>query len=1334
MKNSHNTCPHYIELELTKNTSDNIKYTFSQIIDNFKYIVILGSPGIGKSTTLQHYNENNKNSQLINIKEFLKLKNTKLKDTTQILLFDGLDEYRTTSEDKTFVTKELANSINELINNIPNIKIVISCRDMDWYGDLDKSSLNVQLIKKDDNLELVKDNDKIESINKSDALNNKSREQFEVFKFVALDYKKQEELSKNLNINNRYEFLEKYHNKGFLDNTQMFMMIADIWKNDNSELSSKIEIFEKFFKYAKESNQTHEQYFEIENNITFKIVGYLAFFYIFCSVDEFNEDIIDEISEYDKGFSKKSIEKVLTLKLFNNRCFIHKTIAEYALAKYICENKINKEMNSYLKVKNLFVRNNKIPTQIRGTFAWLCSISKNFEFIQFDPYYQSIYGDNSHLQPEEKKNIILAIKAYSNINPYFYQMEHKMELDNFYCSELDELLMKELDIAFLDKNHYIYFIENIICHSKNLSNNIKEYIKTKICDVTITSTYKKDLLKVFNHEYDYILDILRKIKNDELEDNEDSLKDYILSIAVPQNKLHIDYLVEYLALYKTETFGYCLYLFDLDFNIKKDLVLKIHNRFLDSRTNRLDFPKALEDFISDYFLETILKFEELLTSKEIYDLLKYYNDNFYQNYEHISFKSFHFSLMRKQSDSDSKMQKLVNDLFNFYVDDILQNNNQLINEILFFDNFFNYKVPNNQDKVLLSKVNKDNTKEINEEILSFALMYIERDEKNIPIIDKNIKKIANEFNLNDLLDKRLNPVKQEWQIKEENKRIKSKNNNDEIKNHNITYYQNLSDEEFLSNENALKYFADLLFLLSKDIYKFIDEKTEIRLKGLLKKLVYENIILEKSKKLINIKSFAESSFSIHRNIDSIYYVSLCLNNGKDLNIENITLKKYLFILALQFNNVGNVIKTDFLNYLENNNQNEFIIETMKEFIQMIIEPNIYNLIEKYLNSSTISELKHLLRSFHENLPQTIISNFLDIHGFKMELNELKQLKSSIHMNDESINIIDSIVKFLQESENFDMENSIILHSSFSKNNYKIFELYEDSLKIKLIHLMLLTFNTEKILEHKNGIQSPKDLCASFLKNTIFVILNKDALLEILKLHTNDIWSNRLKYAINQLETKIVDEIRINYSKEQIKKYILTDSIVSYEDFFDEVFHSLEKLKTKIEDNRDEDILTFYNNYSEIVNNDSKNSQENTSKTLKAKKIKKFKSKTEEECRNILVQRLKDMTSDIFITTREQYEANNRCDINAKYNNNNSYEIQIECKKDINSELYTAIKEQLIDKYFSSKVNYGIYLIFYFGDCKDSFEEMNKKVIASIPNEYTNYVRIIVINLKRIIND
>ena len=102
-------------------------------------------------------------------------------------------------------------------------------------------------------------------------------------------------------------------------------------------------------------------------------------------------------------------------------------------------------------------------------------------------------------------------------------------------------------------------------------------------------------------------------------------------------------------------------------------------------------------------------------------------------------------------------------------------------------------------------------------------------------------------------------------------------------------------------------------------------------------------------------------------------------------------------------------------------------------------------------------------------------------------------------------------------------------------------------------------------------------------------------------------------------------------------------------------------------------------------------------------------------------------------TRESYEANNRVDINIKYKPLSApsaqYEVQIECKKDSNGDIYNGIESQLINKYFSSGVQYGVYLIFYFAQKIKDTEEMLNKLEESIPLKYKDNIKVICIELK-----
>ncbi len=103
-----------------------------------KLIVLLGAPGSGKSTLLQKYqNDLEDKSQLFTIKKFLRL-SPELQPGTKLIFLDGLDEYRSTSNDKTFVMTELGDRICQFAKDNT---VVISCREMDWYGETDVAAL-----------------------------------------------------------------------------------------------------------------------------------------------------------------------------------------------------------------------------------------------------------------------------------------------------------------------------------------------------------------------------------------------------------------------------------------------------------------------------------------------------------------------------------------------------------------------------------------------------------------------------------------------------------------------------------------------------------------------------------------------------------------------------------------------------------------------------------------------------------------------------------------------------------------------------------------------------------------------------------------------------------------------------------------------------------------------------------------------------------------------------------------------------------------------------------------------------------------------------------------
>lgn len=211
---------------------------------------------------------------------------------------------------------------------------------------------------------------------------------------------------------------------------------------------------------------------------------------------------------------------------------------------------------------------------------------------------------------------------------------------------------------------------------------------------------------------------------------------------------------------------------------------------------------------------------------------------------------------------------------------------------------------------------------------------------------------------------------------------------------------------------------------------------------------------------------------------------------------------------------------------------------------------------------------------------------------------------------------------------------------------------------------------------------------SFLENKLIV-------------HENRKLSTRAKIVLDRLYNSLGRE------KKDYKK-ILDEGrlpIVSIQDFYEDICEKLQVLKVEIEDNRNRDLELFYRD-----------------KSLEEKK-------TEDECRNAIVMRLNDRYGNDIENTREKQEGNNRVDINIRSKQNLEWEVQVECKRNDNPSIETAIENQLIYKYFSSKVKYGIYLIFYFGDKKNKEKFLNK-VEESLPKEYKDNIKIICIDLTK----
>lgn len=1092
----------------------------------------------------------------------------------------------------------------------------------------------------------------------------------------------------------------------------MFCMLAEIWKDDRGEIRSKADLYKKFILKARESNLNHKQGsagIEIEQQL--KMTGYLAFYYMFCDIDVFDEEIIDRVSSSEKNYPKELLERVLKTKIFSEKQFIHRTIAEFALANYISNYKLFNTLEiGKERIKILFVKEEKIPTELRGTYAWLCSLSGDQSFIEIDPYYQAIHGDNSVFNDKVKKRIITAVRGYSETTPYFYSWDHKMELEGFYSQELDDFLIEEYDKGLTLKNHYIFFITNIIAQGHEVSNEMKEFCKKKLEDNSIPEGYRKDFIKLFSKDSNYLKTLLDRIKIGKVLDEGDNLKENILKILYPKYINHIE-VADYLMGYTADVLGYCMYLYNTEYKDKYDLIDKVY-KLSDKRNRRLEpeIPRSLKSFIKDYFLETFLKYGEELSAKEIFFILEHFN-SYYPELSALKAESYRYAITDKVKCSEEKLQRLANELFEIFLDKRLEGEISKRDVYLAthdFRYFFTYKLPNDLGNTLLSRMDKKHTREVNLQLFLGSLSCLKNGEE----CDILIEKMMVEYGFEMEYEKWLNPEKQDWEINREKINKERFEKNQKNKEKNEMYFNGRSDDEIRSSFGDLNYITDCVFIKeSKKGEKYLEPGTLLRLKEILKQAIYTDLI---KPELLTLNSLAKNSSSVKRKIDYVYYTSLALNDD-EVTVGDVVLKKYLYINALYYNPIGNVIKSDFIEQLDNKDV-DLVKVTLKEYISLLLEfqfLEIKRIVQRYIEvEKDIRKLKKIALSYSSNLSDirnSIFRNFIKVYPFKLNNSQLQNLKFS-GINKENEDILEALITFNDnEKEKFTRGMCECIYSlipDYDIERYQRFKNYKSELKIKIIDYMISTFNTERSLELE---ETPSD-CAWFLRGKALECLTKEELEKLSEEHLDneDIWRNRILNKISERKQKESDTKHGSYGVEEIKGFILNNTILSEEDFFAEVVLKIEKLKQEIEDNRNNEKKLFYH--------DVKEGNKVTGKT----------KKTEEDSRDIIRSKLGDKYDNELELTREKYEGDNRVDINIKYKKNQAYEVQVECKRDSNSGLYSGIQDQLIYKYFSSGIQHGIYLIFYFGD--KNKEMMLKKVMDSIPEGYEEKIKVICIDL------
>lgn len=108
---------------------------FADFLDH-RLIVLLGEPGLGKSTEFKRAATGEADAEVISVGRFLSRPALAMQDRT--LYLDGLDEHRARTGGGRSVMDHILGKLEEL----GRPKVRLSCRTADWYGGSDVGALS----------------------------------------------------------------------------------------------------------------------------------------------------------------------------------------------------------------------------------------------------------------------------------------------------------------------------------------------------------------------------------------------------------------------------------------------------------------------------------------------------------------------------------------------------------------------------------------------------------------------------------------------------------------------------------------------------------------------------------------------------------------------------------------------------------------------------------------------------------------------------------------------------------------------------------------------------------------------------------------------------------------------------------------------------------------------------------------------------------------------------------------------------------------------------------------------------------------------------------------